>query len=306
MSLISEHYDEIIDAMKKRRPDVPDYYYQLNAAEKEVNQIIMDSMNKKINFLKNPRFRGLDNAINFADADELATHTALKECPFRPNPEFVKFDDYEIDKIYQARIKLVNVDKVSRRLKFIPPGTPEFSLIDVKYPVEKEGLIAPGNSVIFEVLFRATSLADYSDQLMIITEKDCFKIPLIAKREQPMLDLPPVIECESCWIGKKSVSQIPITNKGGHAGFWIDMPGHQGYKMDSFDDPEEVKIGSFRIWPNKFYLRKGETAIIYVNFEPENEGEEEIEITLKCDNMQDYTYKMKSSANMIELGISKI
>lgn len=30
-SLISEHYDGIVEKMKMRRPDVPDYYYQLNA-----------------------------------------------------------------------------------------------------------------------------------------------------------------------------------------------------------------------------------------------------------------------------------
>lgn len=30
-SLISEHYDGVVEKMKQRRKGVPDYYYELNA-----------------------------------------------------------------------------------------------------------------------------------------------------------------------------------------------------------------------------------------------------------------------------------
>lgn len=66
-SLISEHYDGIVEKMKARRKGVPDYYYELNADQKEKNEMIMESMNQKVNYLKNPRFRNLKKTIQFAD-----------------------------------------------------------------------------------------------------------------------------------------------------------------------------------------------------------------------------------------------
>ena len=66
-SLISEHYDGIVEKMKMRRKGVPDYYYQLNEDEKDKNEYIMRSMGKKINYLKNPRFRENNAPIFYAD-----------------------------------------------------------------------------------------------------------------------------------------------------------------------------------------------------------------------------------------------
>lgn len=45
------------------------------------------------------------------------------------------------------------------------------------------------------------------------------KVPLIAKKEPPSLNLPEVLDCSSCWIGDKSEVTFKITNKGGEAGF---------------------------------------------------------------------------------------
>lgn len=66
-SLISEHYDRIVEKMKMRVPGVPDYYYQLNAEQKEVNQLIINSMNQRVNFLTNPRYRDLKKPKFYAD-----------------------------------------------------------------------------------------------------------------------------------------------------------------------------------------------------------------------------------------------
>lgn len=66
-SLISEHYDGIVEKMKSRRKGVPDYYYELNAEQRELNGMIMESMNHKVNYLKNPRYRNLKKTIQYAD-----------------------------------------------------------------------------------------------------------------------------------------------------------------------------------------------------------------------------------------------
>lgn len=66
-SLISEHYDGIVEKMKMRRPGVPDYYYQLNEEQKDTNECITRQMDVKINYLKNPRFRDTSPPIFYAD-----------------------------------------------------------------------------------------------------------------------------------------------------------------------------------------------------------------------------------------------
>jgi hypothetical protein len=66
-SLISEHYDGVVEKMKMRRPGVPDYYYQLSEEQKDENDNIMRNMNKKISYLKNPRFRENHAPIFYAD-----------------------------------------------------------------------------------------------------------------------------------------------------------------------------------------------------------------------------------------------
>lgn len=66
-SLISEHYDGIIEKMKMKRTGVPDYYYQLNEEQKGQNEYIMQNMRKKTNYLKNPRYRVNNAPIFYAD-----------------------------------------------------------------------------------------------------------------------------------------------------------------------------------------------------------------------------------------------
>jgi reverse gyrase len=66
-SLISEHYDGVIEKMKQRRVGVPDYYYQLNEDQKAQNEYIMQNMNKKTNYLKNPRYLVNNAPIFYAD-----------------------------------------------------------------------------------------------------------------------------------------------------------------------------------------------------------------------------------------------
>ena len=87
--------------------------------------------------------------------------------------------DYQKGEIYSATLRLINADKVIRRIKYVPPKSDEFSMVNVTYPTEETGSIAPGMEVTFEILFQANSLADYSDELIIISEKNNFVVDWI-------------------------------------------------------------------------------------------------------------------------------
>ena len=128
---------------------------------------------------------------------------------------------------------------------------------------------------------------------------------MIAFREQPQLDLNPHLEVNSCWVGKKSSSSVKIVNTGGHAGFWV-LPGDlkeytKDYKPDSFETPESIQIGPYSIYPNKFYLSKGQSITLQIEFNPQDEGVYTESFVLGCDNLRVYEYTVTAESNMIEL-----
>ena len=50
-------------------------------------------------------------------------------------------------------IRVTNISGLTRRIKFIPPATAEFTVKKVKYPSGDSGDIAPGMSITMVVVF---------------------------------------------------------------------------------------------------------------------------------------------------------
>lgn len=50
------------------------------------------------------------------------------------------------------------------------------------YPTSEDGSVAPGMEVLFEILFKANSLSDYQDELIIISEKNNFTVDFAQPR----------------------------------------------------------------------------------------------------------------------------
>ena len=58
------------------------------------------------------------------------------------------------------------------------PSSSEFTIGEIKYPTQNEGTVAPGMSVHILISFFATSLADFDDELGVVTEENAFKVSL--------------------------------------------------------------------------------------------------------------------------------
>lgn len=133
---------------------------------------------------------------------------------------------------------------------------------------------------------------------------------MIATREQPRLDLQSEIECRSCWVGQSTVSHITVKNLGGNAGFWV-LPESEkdnaiAFKPNDYEQPTEIKISPFSIFPSKFYLLKGESVTLEIKFDPSNEGKSSQQFILGCDNLRVYPYSLSAESNMIELKPRKL
>lgn len=106
-------------------------------------------------------------------------------------------------------------------------------------------------------------------------------------------------------MGQKSTSKLVVTNKGGHAGFWV-LPYSLkdqaiNYKPSNFNDLGVAEIGPFSIYPDKFFLRKGDSIELTIKFNPSTEGKFTEKFILGCDNLKTYEYSISAESNMIEL-----
>ena len=81
----------------------------------------------------------------------------------------------------------------------------------------------------FKVRFNPSSAAEFNDEITILTEDNIFKVPLMARKELPNLNLPESLDCKSCWLGDQIGTlyynnielavAFKVTNTGGEAGY---------------------------------------------------------------------------------------
>ena len=144
-------------------------------------------MNKRINFLRNPRFKLNKAPIMLNRNAEGNVDDKLN--PFKVEPKSILFVDYQINGVYEIPLKITNNSAISQRFKYLPPASEHFSIRKIKYPSQSESMIAPGMSVIMSVAFNAPSFADFDDVLKLVTEENSFEIPIRARREPPVVKL---------------------------------------------------------------------------------------------------------------------
>jgi hypothetical protein len=230
-------------------------------------------MNKKISFLKNPRFRVNKSPIIMTDAakNKVALEaTSVKISSFRIEPPMLNFIDYQVNGVYEIPIRVTNVSGISKRIKFIPPKTDNFTVKESKYPSEETGDIAPGMSLYLLIAFQAPSFADFDDVITFVTEETSFTIPMKARRDPPQITLSNPMDCLSSWIGDRVDMAFRCLNTGGDGGFKFFCEKDEDDSRQS--EADIIKIGNFTLTPSEFYLYQGSAIDVYVSFNPDHEG----------------------------------
>lgn len=288
----------------KKKKSKPAYLQSLNESEKQANFKIIEKMNKKISFLKNPRFRVNKAPIIMTDAvkNKAALETqSIKISAFRVEPALISFSDYQVNNIYEIPLKVTNVAQVSKRIKFIPPETDNFTIKYFKFPSDDTGDIAPGMSLLMSIAFSAPSFADFDDAITFVTEESSFKIPMKARREPPQISLTNPMDCLNSWLGDRVDMAFRCVNTGGDGGFKFFCEKDEDDSKQT--DPDTIRIGSFTLNPSEFYLYSGSAIDIYVSFNPEREGKLEENLILACDNQTSEFYKLTGYGAMMDLDI---
>ena len=198
-------------------------------------------------------------------------------------------------------MKITNVAAVSKRIKFVPPQTDNFTVKQFKYPSGVTGDIAPGMSLTMSIVFSAPSFADFDDVITFVTEESSFKIPMRARRDPPQISLTNPMDCLNSWLGDRVDMAFRCVNTGGDGGFKFFCEKDEDDSKQT--DADTIRIGSFTLTPSEFYLYSGSAIDVYVSFNPEKEGKLEENLILACDNQTSEFYKLTGYGAMMDLEI---
>ncbi len=133
---------------------------------------------------------------------------------FQPSPpvlEFVGFVEFSsVDSVLTLR----NMDRVARRIRVEPIDSPFFKL---SIPTNKKGLaitdsrVAPGMEIYYTVTFMPRERQrDYNYDLVCVTEREKFVVPLRARGTRATLSLPDALSFGVASVRMSSVKTIVV------------------------------------------------------------------------------------------------
>lgn len=310
-----KNFNEIVIEKSPKRKEL-----KMTEEEKEINRKILQNMNRKLNFKRNPRFKNKNKCMLYSNA--LFSEILHKDNPYVVEPMIVIFREYHINSVYKIDVKLTNRIQTLTSFKYIPPLTENFSIKNIIYPKKDISLIAPGMHAKIEILFNATSLDSFEDEISIITEFFAFKIPLRAIREKPLLTLENPMECGNCLLGDQISMVFRCKNSGGDAHFKFNVEddnfylgekgysnynnSHSGNQTTYAVDNEVLMVNPFSIFPQEFYLYKGMALEIYVNFSPNVEGIIQKNLYITCDSKENIPYKIQGEGIAVDFQLISI
>ncbi|XP_063777866.1 deleted in lung and esophageal cancer protein 1 isoform X2 [Pseudophryne corroboree] len=277
---------------------------EMNSEEREAERARLAQLEKRHNFLKNPRFLP-PNSLHGGRSLILPTKRKESLIPgknrvteehdendlipvFLANPPFVIFSEYDVGQIYEVTVELRNMTAASRHVRVIPPSTPYFSVGLGKFP-GAGGIVAPGMSCHYTVRFVPDSLADFEDFLLVESQAMYpVLVPIEARRSPPVLTLPRNLDCGPCLVGGVKLIECICRNEGLNRGRFCIMPKSlwPPANFRSVAAAGFVELVPFGIRPAMFELYPGQETIIEVVFFPTSPETYSQVFTIACDNCQ--------------------
>ncbi|CAM9112638.1 unnamed protein product, partial [Ectocarpus fasciculatus] len=308
----------------------------LTAAERFENDAILKSINHKLNYLRNPRnnpaavtklltkTRQPSGSLDIPDT--MSAHsggassnqgggssrgvsvTYAASAPlFVAEPKRVLFNGFDIGNEYKKTITFRNVSAVSRTFRVLPPSTAQFTMSPLQYPQNSRGgVVAPGMSVTAQITFFPDSLLEFDDHIIVETEGGTVTVPILARRESPILTLPPVLNIGSCLVGDAMRTSIRCGNAGGPGKFQIVSFDEFERGLGISESVDCLRIPPFSIYPLEFSIDRNSYADFTIEFVPLELGESRGEFIILSDSGQSFRYTILANSLKTNVYICEI
>lgn len=197
---------------------------------------------------------------------------------FSVSPSVITFTDFEGLQTYEASLTLRNQDNVARRVKVYPPNSPFFDLAPGRGRGRSRKAnggsggdkVAPGMEVSYVIRFKPDARIDYSHDLIVITEREKFSVPIRASGGSALLDFPDSIDFGSnCVVGHESEFTVLVRNIGDRATKFL-LRCNPPFSISEPDG----------------YLPQGASTQVDVRFKPERAQAYEGELHLKYGELE--------------------
>lgn len=125
--------------------------------------------------------------------------------------------------------KLRNKDRFSRRIKIIQPDSKLFQIVlpsDNKTGKMEAGTkVAAGMETKFVVKFSPEAKIDYKYELIVVTEREKFIVPIVAIGKRAMIDFPDLLDFGPCPVKFNTEKPVIIRNLGEKTTKWnLELP----------------------------------------------------------------------------------
>ncbi|ORX48158.1 hypothetical protein BCR36DRAFT_329786 [Piromyces finnis] len=207
---------------------------------------------------------------------------------FQPFPSQIVLQNFIPFEKYNIIISFRNNDKFARKMKILPINYPYFSIRGINSASLNSEKIAPGMEVQYIITFVPEENIDYNYNLVCITEREKFLVPMIAIGARAILDFPDMVNFSECPVNYESSKILLIRNIGNKSAT---------FKL-TVNEP-------FKVVPSDGYLDIGESMQIEVKFEPEKVGSYEGEMLLEYDTGEEVYINVYGSADDVNIRLEK-
>ncbi|KAH7442763.1 hypothetical protein KP509_02G000200 [Ceratopteris richardii] len=227
-------------------------------------------------------------------AYQLASSVPEDEPLFQPLPQEIIFSDYEPFKKYTAMLQLRNNDKAMRRVQVLTVD-PETVTVHQPYDQGNEiyvdmgtNKVACGMKVTYIVTFCPESDEDYQSELVIVTDREKFIVPVKCYGRRSLLIVPDEVVFPPTPVKCLSKKNFMIQNVGS--------------KACTFNI---TTTGAFSVAPTDGHIEKGCLFVCELTFQPFEAKlfEEELKIFYsKCD--QSIITRVTGEGCQLDIGLS--
>lgn len=170
------------------------------------------------------------------------TELAIDEAIFQPFPSEIVFQNFKANEPCELPLVLKNNDKVPRLVKVTQAETPYFSLVA---PSNASSKVSPGLSLTFRVVFQPDEHKDYNHEVVVVTERERFLIPVRAIGPRAVLDFPDELGFTNCPVNYPSKRVILVRNIGNREArfrVWCEEPWSLALSSGQLKENESLQL----------------------------------------------------------------
>lgn len=190
------------------------------------------------------------------------TGLSIDQPLFQPFPSDVRFQQFVPTRVYELPLQLHNVDSVARRIRVLDANSQYFQVVPPPNAADK---VAPGVSLTFVVRFFPDEARDYGEEIVCVTEREKFVIPVRAVGARAVFDLPDSVAAPKCIVKGHTSKAVLVRNVGTRAGS-VRCTGSSGFDVSPSTlslSPQEMGQLTVTFRPHALGAHVGELRLDY-------------------------------------------